>query len=201
MAITAPSRPTMKKVPRRQWKYGVIAIIVLGIIGIMWYYQRQFAALNERLAESQEAVKTEQDTLTVPENVDEKVTTETGDLGTSEVAEEMKLIEAVRKLVVIPSNESPKVEKIKDIGAITTNKEFFAEAQNGDVVLVFRDAKKAVLYRPATNQIVNIGPVQIASPTPAPPTPTVDPAASVVAPPPGGPPVEATPAAVAPPPI
>jgi hypothetical protein len=76
-------------------------------------------------------------------------------------AEEVKsLTDKIGALMELPSGEQPTVitvvekEKLKD-------QPFFAKAENGDKVLVYTQAKKAILYRPSTNKIVEVGPVDI----------------------------------------
>jgi len=68
------------------------------------------------------------------------------------------LVEQVGKLMVLPSNETPTVEVISDISALA-DQPFFALAQNGDAVLIYNTALKAILYRPSTNKIINVGPI------------------------------------------
>jgi hypothetical protein len=46
---------------------------------------------------------------------------------------------------------------------------FYANAENGDKVLLYQQAKKAYLYRPSINKVIDIAPVVMseqASPTP-----------------------------------
>lgn len=72
-----------------------------------------------------------------------------------------KLIEEIGALMVLPEGEKPTLisvvdkEKVKD-------QPFFAKAENGDKVLVYTAAKKAILYRPSNKKIIEIGPVDIA---------------------------------------
>lgn len=65
---------------------------------------------------------------------------------------------AVQHLLVLPTDEMPTIATITDLTKVKAQP-FFAHAQVGDKVLVYTAAKKAVLYRPAENKIVELGPV------------------------------------------
>jgi len=60
--------------------------------------------------------------------------------------------------------ELPKEEAVI-VTVLDTNKlkgqQFFANAKNGDKVLIYSKANKAILYRPATNMIIEVAPVQM----------------------------------------
>lgn len=70
------------------------------------------------------------------------------------------LVEKAGKLVDLPKDETPSVatvidkEKLKD-------QPFFANSENGDKVLIFTKAKKAILYRPSTDKVIEIMPLII----------------------------------------
>jgi LPS O-antigen subunit length determinant protein (WzzB/FepE family) len=71
-----------------------------------------------------------------------------------------ELTSKVSLLMELPKDEQPTLitvvdkEKLKD-------QSFFDKAENGDKVLVYTQSKKAILYRPSTNKIVEVGPVSI----------------------------------------
>ena len=57
-------------------------------------------------------------------------------------------------------DEAPTVATLIDVDALREeNPEFYADGQNGDVLLIF--TKKAILYREVDNIIVNVAPVFI----------------------------------------
>jgi flagellar basal body-associated protein FliL len=72
------------------------------------------------------------------------------------------LIAKVGKLTVLPTNETPTVATVTDITKLK-DQAFFTNAQNGDKVLIYTQAKEAYLYRPSTNKIINIAPVNLGS--------------------------------------
>ncbi|MEK7124690.1 MAG: hypothetical protein AAB877_03375 [Patescibacteria group bacterium] len=70
------------------------------------------------------------------------------------------LIEKVGKLVVLPEGETPTVATVADPEKLK-DQPFFANAKKGDKVLIYTNAKKAILYDPVNNKIVEIAPVNI----------------------------------------
>jgi len=107
-------------------------------------------------------------------------------LGQTQVAAEVDaLIAEVGKLIALPSDEKPTVATVTDVEKVK-EQPFFTNAQNGDKVLIYTNAKKAILYRPSEKRIVEVGAVNIrqqdqgnqaeeVSPTPKPtstPSPT-----------------------------
>ncbi len=95
------------------------------------------------------------------------------------------LIDAVGKLIELPADEQPTIATVTDADKLRSQA-FFLNSQNGDRVLIYTTAKKAILYRPALNKIIEVAPVnigqsatasgQISTPTPLPTSrPTVVP--------------------------
>ncbi len=73
------------------------------------------------------------------------------------------IVDNVRKIMILPNEEIPQVAIIQDVEALKKTQDFFVDAENGDKILVYAQARKAIIYREKTNQIVNvalnIGPV------------------------------------------
>ncbi len=72
------------------------------------------------------------------------------------------LVAAVGKLILLPTGESPAVATVQDKDKLS-NESFFKNAQNGDKILIFYVAKKAYLYRPSTNKIIETAPLNVQS--------------------------------------
>lgn len=79
-------------------------------------------------------------------------------------AETDVLVAKVGQLTALPSGEQPTVATVSDVSKLS-KQTFFANAQNGDKVLIYSQAKKAFLFRPSTNKIINIAPLNINTPT------------------------------------
>ena len=76
-----------------------------------------------------------------------------------------KLVDEVGKIVLLPQGETPTIATITDIGKLK-GQSFYAQAKNGNKVLLYIKAKKAFLYDPVTKKIIDIGPINIPSLTP-----------------------------------
>src|SRR3989339_1791620 len=70
------------------------------------------------------------------------------------------LSEKVSKLVVLPADEEPVVATVTDKEKLK-DQPVFARAENGDKILIYSKAQKAYIYRPSTNLLVDVVPVNI----------------------------------------
>lgn len=68
------------------------------------------------------------------------------------------VLEQLGKLTLLP-DEEPVMATIIDAGYLATQSAFYEQSENGDKLVVFPTAKKAIIYSPARNIIVNSGPV------------------------------------------
>ena len=79
------------------------------------------------------------------------------------------VLAAVAKLMILPDGETPTVASVTDADKLK-DQPFFTSAQNGDKVLIYSGAKKAILYRPALGKIIDVAPVSVGSPSATPVT-------------------------------
>jgi hypothetical protein len=71
-----------------------------------------------------------------------------------------RVIEKVGKIYDLPKGEKPSVALIQDKNKLK-DQSFFDKAQNGDHLLMYTNAKLALLYREKDNKLINVGPITI----------------------------------------
>lgn len=83
-------------------------------------------------------------------------------------SETQKLLDKLSKIIELPENETPTVATISDRERLQ-NQPFFAKAKNGDKLIIYTNAKKAIIFDPLANKIIDVAPVNIgtASATPS----------------------------------
>ena len=135
---------------RRFWLWiitgaAVIAVFILG--SLYWHSQTELKKTKDKLNTQQSS-------------------------SVGEVREENKqLIEKIGKLIILPTDEEPTIATVTDLSKLQ-GQPFFAKAQLGDKVLIYAKAKKAILYRPETNQVIELAPlIDNAPATPTTPAP------------------------------
>lgn len=83
-------------------------------------------------------------------------------------AEIADIVQKAGKIISLPKDETPILATVSDSDKLK-DQPFFAEAKNDDKLLIYTKAKKAILYRPSSNMVVNVGPlVMNTSDVPAP---------------------------------
>jgi hypothetical protein len=75
--------------------------------------------------------------------------------------EAISLRDKVQKLMQVP-DETPTIATVQDAEKLASQ-EFFTDAKDGDKVLIFTNAKKAVIYRESENRVINSGPIVLNS--------------------------------------
>jgi len=113
---------------------GVVAILILAG-GLIWSFSQYQEAKNEVARLSQE--------------INEQQAPAEEDTG--------QLLEQVRRHLVLPEDEAPTVGTISDADQLREAQPFFAQAQNGDKVLIYVNSRRSILYSPERDVVVNVG--------------------------------------------
>ncbi len=69
------------------------------------------------------------------------------------------LLAQVGKLMYLSETEKPTIFSIVDKEKLNKDQPFLAKAENGDRIIVYIQDRKAILFRPALNKIVDVAPV------------------------------------------
>jgi hypothetical protein len=85
--------------------------------------------------------------------------------------EQKMLVKSVELLMALPTEEEPIVATVSDVNRLQ-GQTFFAHAKNGQKVLLYMKAKKAILYDPQINKVIEVGPINTKEVTAVSPTPT-----------------------------
>jgi hypothetical protein len=112
------------RVVRRWWKIAAVVLTLIGVSLLSYGYVH---------------TRTELEKISNPK--------------TAGQTESQKLVNQIGTLVDLPSGETPTVATVKDAIKLKSQ-DFFAHAQNGDRVVVYSQAHRAVLYRPSTNKVI-----------------------------------------------
>lgn len=137
----------------------IVAIIALAAgAGFYFMKYRDLTAKNKELSVKFEATSKE-------------VLAYKTDPSQASKAEVARIVGEVGKLYALPKEEEPSVATVNDKEKLK-DQAFFAKAENGDITLIYSNAKLAILYRPSSKQIINVSSVTIQDqPQPAPTTP------------------------------
>jgi hypothetical protein len=68
-------------------------------------------------------------------------------------ADEMRITRSISKFMDLPQNDTPEISTVIDATKLN-NQKFFEKTKNGDKVLIYNNAGKAILYRPSTNKVI-----------------------------------------------
>ncbi|GIW62868.1 MAG: hypothetical protein KatS3mg090_0694 [Patescibacteria group bacterium] len=69
------------------------------------------------------------------------------------------LLNNLKQHIILNDNEVPTIATVTDEAKLK-NQEFFKMAKNGDVVFIFTESRKAILYRPSIDKIIEVAPVR-----------------------------------------
>jgi hypothetical protein len=72
--------------------------------------------------------------------------------------ENAKIEKKLGEIILLPA-EKPSIFTVSNSANAKKQSAFYKNAQNGDRVFVYAKEKKAILYRPSTNMIINVQPI------------------------------------------
>lgn len=76
--------------------------------------------------------------------------------------ETIALVAEISKFFDLPKNEIPTVAVISDPSTVSGQK-FFENAQSGDRVLIYKKARRAILYRQSEQKIIEVAELSLGS--------------------------------------
>ncbi len=79
---------------------------------------------------------------------------------------DQETVSYLRQVMDLPA-EKPTVATVSDKSKLG-DQQFLAKAENGDKVVIFVEAKQAILFRPSIKKIISVGPIIISEATPNP---------------------------------
>lgn len=135
--VLKKSTARFRNINRVQFSFIVLFVLFIAASGIATYAYHLYQ-------QSEQKVKTLQ-------NSNSKETSK---------LEAQKIIAAVGKLIVLPKDETPTIATVTDSTKLK-NQPFFAKASNGDKILIYSKAKKAILFNPTQNVVVEVAPVNL----------------------------------------
>lgn len=71
-----------------------------------------------------------------------------------------KIVEKVKKIAVVPEDETPSVAIVTD-PTLLDAKSFFSSAKKGDIVLLYSSIKRVILYDQKLNKVIDMAPINV----------------------------------------
>jgi len=147
---------TKSKSNRFSWKFKIIVLLIVIVVGYAgWRYYE-----SQKVSNLPSATNQTQDGQPAPLDKEAQAQLE---------KETKALLEKVGKLIILPE-EAPTFATILDAKKLIAEEPFYTGSENGDQLLVFPKAQKAIIYSPTKNILVNVGPVYFGDDAGAPAT-------------------------------
>ncbi len=73
------------------------------------------------------------------------------------------LVKKVSKLIIVPE-EAPVIATITKADQLIAEQKFYAGSKDGDYLLIFPTAQKAIIFRESENKLINVGPIIVDQP-------------------------------------
>lgn len=74
-------------------------------------------------------------------------------------SDDIQMLAKVKKLIMLPEGETPTIATVSDLEKLK-GQAFFIKAKIGDKVIIFSKARKAYLYDPTANKILEVAPIE-----------------------------------------
>ena len=71
-----------------------------------------------------------------------------------------QLLANLAQFIVLPADEEPSIATVTDPEKLR-GQQFFANARQGDKVVIYVKAQKAILYRPSENKVIDVAPLNL----------------------------------------
>ena len=71
-----------------------------------------------------------------------------------------RVTKLVGNLMALPKGETPTLATVLDKDKLK-DQPFFNSSKNGDIILIYTKAQKAIIFREKENKIINVGPISI----------------------------------------
>lgn len=141
-------RTTSSRSPKRGSgiKTVIASIAVVVLCGGAYYY---FYVRND--AETDVGVSAKQNAAPIGE-------TAAANAATAQPVTTEDMVAKVGKLILLPSGETPTLATVSDLSKLK-DQPFFANAKQGDIVLLYATARKAYLYDPIQNMLIEVAPI------------------------------------------
>ncbi|HVU06834.1 MAG TPA: hypothetical protein VHE10_03565 [Candidatus Paceibacterota bacterium] len=78
-------------------------------------------------------------------------------------AEIKGLVSKIGRYIVLPADETPTLATVSDPARLK-DQPFFANAVVGDKVLIYTNSRKAILWRPSLDKIIEVSPLNVPPP-------------------------------------
>ena len=91
---------------------------------------------------------------------------QSNNINSANISEINNLIKKVSKHALLPNEETPSVATVADPNLLK-DQPFFVNTLVGDKVLMYSNEKKAILYRPSIDRVINITVIDLNAPAPA----------------------------------
>ncbi len=132
MENTHPQPHSAKKSRRNLILPIFLLLLLAGAAGVAYYYYTQYQHSQLLLKDPSAASKIEIQSVTA----------------------------SLKKLMDLPTDEEPTIATIMDKEKLK-DQPFFAKAENGDKVIIYTKAGKAILFRVSANRIIDVAPINL----------------------------------------